>query len=243
MRTSDLLYRLPYNDLNPDVKAAFESNRFSVTRQVHYSVADPLKSVDMVLFINGLALATLELKNPWTGQNVNHAKKQYREDRDPNETLFHFRRCLVHFAGDPDEVWMTTKVDGVGTYFLPFNQGQPNGAGKGNPPNPFGPKSAYLWADVLTRQSLCNIIEHFAKVVEEVDKETKKTSTILYFPRYHQLQVVRKLLRSGAAAKAWAVATSSSTARAPAKATASPGWPTSSSNSTRARGRRTSSTP
>ena len=191
----DLLYRLPYNDLNPDVKAAFESNRFSVTRQVHYSVADPLKSVDMVLFINGLALATLELKNPWTGQNVNHAKKQYREDRDPNETLFHFRRCLVHFAVDPDEVWMTTKVDGAGTYFLPFNQGQPNGAGKGNPPNAFGPKSAYLWADVLTRQSLCNIIEHFAKVVEEVDKETKKTSTILYFPRYHQLQVVRKLLR------------------------------------------------
>jgi type I restriction enzyme R subunit len=191
----DLLYRLPYNDLNPDVKAAFESNRFSVTRQVHYSVADPLKSVDMVLFINGLALATLELKNPWTGQNVNHAKKQYREDRNPNETLFHFRRCLVHFAVDPDEVWMTTKVDGGSTYFLPFNQGQPNGAGKGNPPNPDGPKSAYLWTNVLTRQSLCNIIEHFAKAVEEVDKETKKTSTILYFPRYHQLQVVRKLLR------------------------------------------------
>lgn len=190
-----LLYRLPYNDLNPDVKARFESNRFSVTRQVHYSLADPLKSVDMVLFINGLALATLELKNPWTGQNVNHAKKQYREDRDPNETLFHFRRCLVHFAVDPDEVWMTTKVDGAGTYFLPFNQGQPNGAGKGNPVNPHGPKSAYLWQDVLTRQSLCNIIEHFAKVVEEVDKEAKKTSIILYFPRYHQLQVVRKLLR------------------------------------------------
>lgn len=190
-----LLYRLPYNDLNPQVKARFESNRFSVTRQVHFSLADPLKSVDMVLFINGLALATLELKNPWTGQNVNHAKKQYREDRDPNETLFHFRRCLVHFAVDPDEVWMTTKVDGAGTYFLPFNQGQPNGAGKGNPVNPHGPKSAYLWQDVLTRQSLCNIIEHFAKVVEEVDKEAKKTSIILYFPRYHQLQVVRKLLR------------------------------------------------
>ncbi|MFM2168745.1 MAG: hypothetical protein RIS79_3116 [Verrucomicrobiota bacterium] len=187
----ELLYRLPYNDLNPDVKARFESNRFSVTRQVHHSLADPLKSVDMVLFINGLALATLELKNPWTGQNVNHAKKQYREDRDPKETLFHFRRCLVHFAVDPDEVWMTTKVDGTDTYFLPFNQGRPNGAGKGNPPNPHGPKSAYLWQDVLTRQSLCNIIEHFAKVVEE----SRNTSTILYFPRYHQLQVVRKLLR------------------------------------------------
>ncbi len=192
----DLLYRLPYNDLNPEVKAKFDSNLFSLTRQVHYSVADPLKSVDMVLFVNGLAIATLELKNPWTGQNVNHAKKQYREDRDPGETLFHFRRCLVHFAVDPDEVWMTTKVDGPGTYFLPFNQGQPNGAGKGNPPNPYGLKSAYLWQDILTRHSLCNIIEHFAKVVEEVDKETKKTTTILYFPRYHQLQVVRKLLRT-----------------------------------------------
>lgn len=190
-----LLYRLPYNELNPEVKAKFESNVFSVTRQVHYSMADPLKSVDMVLFINGLALATLELKNPWTGQNVNHAKKQYRDDRDPNETLFHFRRCLVHFAVDPDEVWMTTKVDGSGTYFLPFNQGQPNGAGKGNPPNPDGPRSAYLWTDILTRRSLCNIIEHFAKVVVEEDEETKKTQTILYFPRYHQLQVVRKLLK------------------------------------------------
>jgi type I restriction enzyme R subunit len=191
----DLLYRLPYNDLNPGVKLKFDANRFSVTRQVHYSLADPLKSVDMVLFVNGLALATLELKNPWTGQSVNHAKKQYREDRDPNETLFHFRRCLVHFAVDPDEVWMTTKVDGAGTYFLPFNQGQPNGAGKGNPVNPHGPKSAYLWQDILTRQSLCNIIEHFAKVVDEVDKKTKKVTTILYFPRFQQLQVVRKLLR------------------------------------------------
>ncbi len=189
-----LLYRLPYNELNPDVKARFEGNRFSVSRQVHYSLAEPMKSVDMVLFVNGLPLATLELKNPWTGQNVHHAKRQYREDRDPNETLFHFRRCLVHFAVDPDEVWMTTKVDGAGTYFLPFNRGQVGGAGKGNPPNPDGPKSAYLWNEILSRRSLCNIIEHFAKVVEEMDEETKKTRTILYFPRYHQLQVVRKLL-------------------------------------------------
>lgn len=169
-------------------------------------MADPLKSVDMVLFINGLALATLELKNPWTGQNVNHAKKQYREDRDPNETLFHFRRCLVHFAVDPDEVSMTTKVDGAGTYFLPFNQGQPNGAGKGNPVNPHGPKSAYLWQDVLTRQSLCNIIEHFAKVVEGggtrgVEEDLRPSS----FTRYHQLQVAEALVLRRK--KVWAVAT------------------------------------
>ena len=191
----DLLYRLPYNDLNPEVKARFEGNRFSVTRQVHFSLADPLKSVDMVLFLNGLAFATLELKNPWTGQNVNHAKKQYRDDRDPNETLFNFRRCLVHFAVDPDEAWMTTKVDGADTYFLPFNKGLPKGAGKGNPPNPNGLKTAYLWQDILTRKSLCNIIEHFAKVVDEVDKKTKTTTSILYFPRFQQLNVVRKLLQ------------------------------------------------
>ncbi|MDP3851101.1 MAG: type I restriction endonuclease [Luteolibacter sp.] len=188
-----LFYRLPYNDLNPDVTAKFESNVFSVTRQVYFSKTDH-KSVDMVVFLNGLPLATLELKNPWTGQNVNHAKKQYREDRDPKETLFQFRRCLVHFAVDPDEVWMTTKLDGKGTYFLPFNKGLLNGQGKGNPVNPDGHKTAYLWQDILTRHSLSNIIEHFAKVTEEKDKKTKQVRQTLYFPRYHQLDVVRKIL-------------------------------------------------
>ena len=187
-----LLYRLSYNDLNPDVTAKFESNIFSVTRQVFFSSVDH-KSVDMVLFLNGLPLATLELKNPWTGQNVNHAKKQYRDDRDPKETLFQFRRCLVHFAVDPDDVWMTTKVDGKSTYFLPFNKGLPNGQGKGNPVNPDGHKSAYLWQEILTRHSLSNIIEHYAKLTVEKDKTGKQRET-LYFPRYHQLQVVRRLL-------------------------------------------------
>ncbi len=187
----DLLYRLPYNDLNPEVKAKFESNLFSVTRQIYFSGADH-QSVDMVLFLNGLPLATLELKNPWTDQNVNHAKKQYREDRDPKETLFQFRRCLVHFAVDPDEVWMTTKLDGKSTYFLPFNKGHHHG--KGNPPSPDGHKSAYLWQESLTRQSLTNIIEHYAKITEEKDKKTGKVKQTLFFPRYHQLEVVRKLL-------------------------------------------------
>ena len=187
----DLLYRLPYNDLNPEVKAKFESNLFSVTRQIYFSSADH-KSVDMVIFLNGLPVATLELKNPWTGQNVNHAKKQYREDRDPKETLFQFRRCLVHFAVDPDEVWMTTKLDGASTYFLPFNKGHNHG--KGNPPNRNGHKSAYLWQEILTRQSLTNIIEHYAKVTEEKDRKTGKEKKTLFFPRYHQLQVVRSLL-------------------------------------------------
>lgn len=118
----DLLYRLPYNDLNPDVTAKFESNVFSITRQVYFSETTN-ESVDLVLFINGLPVVTIELKNQWTGQTVNQAKKQYRENRDPNETLFQFRRCLVHFALDPDEAWMTTKLDGKDTYFLPFNRG------------------------------------------------------------------------------------------------------------------------
>ena len=187
----ELLYRQPYNDLNPTVTAKFESNVFSVTRQIYFSATDQ-KSVDMVLFINGLPIATLELKNPWTGQNVNHAKKQYCFDRDPKETLFNFRRCLVHFAVDPDEVWMTTKLDGKSTYFLPFNRG--NQHGKGNPVNPNGPKSAYLWQEILTRHSLCNIIEHYAKVVEEKSKKTSKVKRAMYFPRYHQLQVVRNIL-------------------------------------------------
>jgi type I restriction enzyme, R subunit len=188
-----LFYRLPYNDLNPEVTARFDSNVFSVTRQLYFSKTDH-QSVDMVVFLNGLPLATLELKNPWTGQNVNHAKKQYRDNRDPNATLFQFRRCLVHFAVDPDEVWMTTRLDGKGTYFLPFNKGLPNGQGKGNPVNPDGHKTAYLWQDILTRHSLSNIIEHFAKITEEKDPKTKQARQTLYFPRYHQLEVVRKIL-------------------------------------------------
>lgn len=187
-----LFYRLPYNDLNPEVTAKFESNVFSVTRQLFFSRTDH-KSVDMVVFLNGLPIATLELKNPWTSQNVNHAKKQYRDDRDPKETLFQFKRCLVHFAVDPDEVWMTTKLDGKGTYFLPFNKGLPDGQGKGNPVNPNGHKSAYLWQEILTRHSISNIIEHYAKLTVEKDKAGKSKET-LYFPRYQQLQVVRLLL-------------------------------------------------
>jgi len=183
-----LLYSLPYNDTNPDVRANFYKNIFSVTRQVHYSDSQPHLSIDMVVFINGLAIATFELKNAWSGQTVYHAQKQYREDRDPKEPLLQFARCLVHFAVDTDEVYMTTRLAEDKTYFLPFNKGY--NFGKGNPPNPNGHKSAYLWEEVLTRESLANIIEHFAKMVEGKDKKTKT----LFFPRYHQLDVVRKIL-------------------------------------------------
>ncbi len=127
-----LLYSQPYNAINPEVAKRFEQNIFSVTRQVYYSQADPLKSIDMVIFINGIAVATLELKNAWTGQSTYHAMKQYRESRDPNELLLQFGRCLVHFAVDTDDVYMTTRLDGKRTNFLPFNKGYRHG--KGNPP-------------------------------------------------------------------------------------------------------------
>lgn len=186
------LYRSAYNTLNPEVTRLFGKNIFSIARQIHYSSAEPLKSVDMVLFINGLPVATFELKNPWTGQTVYHACKQYREDRDKNEPLFQFGRCLVHFAIDPDQAFMTTKINGPNTYFLPFNKGCKHG--KGNDVNPNGHKTAYIWNEVFTRTSITNIIEHFAKLVAEKDDETGKVKKVLYFPRYQQLDVVRKLL-------------------------------------------------
>jgi type I restriction enzyme, R subunit len=190
-----LLYSLPYNDANPAILENFEKNSFSVTRQVHYSESDPGLSTDMVLFLNGMAIATLELKNPWTNQTVYHAKKQYKSDRDPREPLFQFARCIVHLAVDTDEVWMTTKLDRDNTYFLPLNKG--HNFGKGNPPNlradgTGGHKSAYLWEELLTRQSLTTIIEHFAIIPG--DARTPLAQKSLYFPRYHQLDVVRQLL-------------------------------------------------
>ena len=186
-----LLYRLPYNTLNPEVERLFEANIFSVTRQVHFSNVTPMDSVDMVLFINGLPIVTMELKQPWKGQTVYHARKQYQA-RDHREPLFQFRRCLVHFAVDTDEVYMTTRLSGKSTYFLPFSKG--DGHGRGNPVNPAGHKTAYLWDEVLERRSLTNIIEHFAKLVNEKDEETGKTQKTLFFPRYHQMDVVRRIL-------------------------------------------------
>ena len=188
-----LLYSQPYNSLNPEVAKHFEQNIFSVTRQLYYSQGDPLKSIDMVLFINGIAVVTIELKNAWTGQTTYHAMKQYRKDRDPSEPLLQFGRCLVHFAVDTDDVYMTTRLDGEKTNFLPFNKGYKHG--KGNPPNATGHKTNYLWQDILARQSLTAIIEHFAKLVGEKESDPIKKKALI-FPRYHQLEVVRELLQN-----------------------------------------------
>lgn len=183
-------YSPPANHLNPLIAQRYASNIFSVTRQVHYSQAAPHDSIDMVIFVNGLPVATIELKNQWTGQTVSDAMSQY-EQRDTSQTLLNFGRCVVHFAVDTDEVWMTTKLNGKKTFFLPFNKG--HNFGKGNPPNPHGHRSAYLWDEVLQRDSLANILQHFTVLIGKKKSDKLKQKT-LYFPRYHQLDVVRRLL-------------------------------------------------
>jgi type I restriction enzyme R subunit len=184
-----LFYSQPYNDLNPEIQANFEQNIFSVTRQIHFSTTDKNLSIDLVIFINGLPIITIELKNQWTNQTVYDAKKQYC-GRDYQQPLFNFGRCLVHFALDTDEAWMTTRLNGKSTYFLPFNQGNNNG--KGNPINPNGHKTSYLWENVLSRSSLANILEHFV-LLEGNPKDALKEKTLI-FPRYHQRDVVNKIL-------------------------------------------------
>ncbi|HVT84293.1 MAG TPA: type I restriction endonuclease subunit R [Chitinophagaceae bacterium] len=186
-----LLYVLPLASSSDTIKKNFESNEFSVTRQLRYSLDNPREEIDMVLFINGLPISTMELKNHWTGQTAKvHGQNQYKYKRDIGQPLLNFGRCIVHFAVDTDEVYMTTKLNGGNTFFLPFNLGHNHG--KGNPPNPFGHKTSYLWEEVLTRQSVANIIQHFVRFDgKDTDSLNKKT---LYFPRYHQMDVVRKLI-------------------------------------------------
>ncbi|WP_348800411.1 type I restriction endonuclease subunit R [Flavobacterium adhaerens] len=186
-----LFYVAPLASSSQAIKDNFEKNEFSVTRQLRYSNANPLEEIDMVFFINGIPFATMELKNHWTGQNAKvHGINQYKFKRDTNQPLLNFGRCIVHFAVDTDEAYMTTKLDGGSTFFLPFNLGNNNG--KGNPPNPFGHKTAYLWDEVFTRESIANIIQHFVRF-DGKDNEPLNKKT-LYFPRYHQMDVVRKLV-------------------------------------------------
>jgi type I restriction enzyme R subunit len=189
-----LLYPLPLASSSKTVIEHFESNQFSSTRQLRYSLTNTGEEIDMVLFVNGLPFATVELKNPWTGQTAKlHGQSQYKFKRDITQPLLNFGRCMVHFAVDTDEAYMTTRLDGANTYFLPFNLGQREPLfGKGNPPNPLGHKTAYLWEEIFTRTSVANIIQHFVRFDgKDTDALNKKT---LYFPRYHQLDVVRKLI-------------------------------------------------
>ncbi|WP_304063619.1 type I restriction endonuclease subunit R [Pedobacter glucosidilyticus] len=187
-----LLYPLPLASSSTKVKEDFDHNQFSVTRQLRYSLNNPGEEIDMVLFVNGLPFATMELKNHWTGQNAKvHGQNQFKFKRDISQPLLNFGRCIVHFAVDTDEAYMTTKLNGANTFFLPFNLG--DNFGKGNPVNPFGHKTAYLWEEIFTRQSITNIIQHFVRF-DGTDNDTLAKKT-LYFPRYHQLNVVRNIIK------------------------------------------------
>jgi type I restriction enzyme R subunit len=170
----------------------FALNRFSVTRQLRYRRDDTAHALDLALFINGLPIATFELKNSLTKQTVEDAVEQYKRDRDPREKLFEFGRCMVHFAVDDAQVMFCTQLKGKASWFLPFNKGWNDGAG--NPPNPAGLKTDYLWKDILTPPGLTDIIENYAQIVERKDPKTGKVKRDQIFPRFHQLDVVRKLL-------------------------------------------------
>ena len=177
---------------NEKAGVLFDLNRFTVTRQLRYSRDETQLALDMVLFINGLPVFTFELKNNLTKQTVADAVWQYKKDRNPREKLFEFGRCLAHFALDESEIRFCTHLKGKASWFLPFNRGWNDGAG--NPPNPHGCKTDYLWREVLTRESLTDIIENYAQVVASKDDRTGRKKRTQIWPRYHQLDVVRKLL-------------------------------------------------
>ena len=187
--TFRVCYFRPESGLNQMTAALYRENICNCVRQWYYSSHNK-NSVDMALVLNGIPVIALELKNQYTGQNVEDAKRQWMNDRDPREVCFRFnRRVLAYFCVDHTDVYMTTKLDGAGTYFLPFNQGS-NGAGRdggaGNPPNPDGYPTAYLWESILQKDSMLDILQKFL----HFDRKKKR----LIFPRYHQLDVVRKLV-------------------------------------------------
>lgn len=173
-------------------EAFYAKNRFSVTRQLAYSLDETRRALDLGLFINGLPIATFELKNSLTKQTVEDAVEQYRRDRDQREKLFGFGRCVVHFAVDDSEVRMCTELQGKASWFLPFNKGYNDGAG--NPPNSEGLKTDYLWKQTLTPKGLTNILENYAQIVENASGKPGKKKHTQVFPRFHQLEVVRKTL-------------------------------------------------
>ncbi len=191
----DLFYGKP-SDQNVKAVERHTKNRFSITRQLHFSNENK-RSLDLCAFINGLPVITFELKNSLTKQTVEDAIEQYKRDRHPRETLFQFGRCVVHFAVDDNQVAMCTALKGKGgmakdSWFLPFNQGWNDGAG--NPPNKEGLKTDYLWKSILTPARLTEILENYAQVVEEIHPKTGKKKHVQIFPRYHQLDVVRMIL-------------------------------------------------
>ncbi len=186
-----ILFYMTPSEHNTKAKEQFAQNIFSVARQLQFST-QTTESLDLCIFINGLPIMTCELKNQFTKQDVEDAVWQYKNDRNPRELLFQFKRCMVHFAVDDAHIKFCTKLDGKKSWFLPFNKGHKDGAG--NPPNPHGLMTDYLWKDILSKAELANIIENYAQVVEEKDPESKTKKYTQIFPRYHQLNAVKALL-------------------------------------------------
>ncbi len=192
----DLAYFRPAHEITTDLLILYDANRCTVTRQVHFSEQDSDKSLDLLLSVNGLPVATAELKNPLTGQDVHHGIRQYREDRKPTDLLF-VKRAVVHFAVDPDEVYLTTRLEGRGTRFLPFNQGSGGpgqSGGAGNPSHPSGYASAYLWEQVWERDAWLDLLARYVHV--EINGKSKKGTSQkpTVFPRFHQWHAVRTLI-------------------------------------------------
>ena len=187
-----IMFYLTPTECNEESKKMFAKNIFSVTRQLRYSQDAGKLALDLCIFINGLPVITMELKNSLTKQTTEDAVQQYKDDRDPRDLLFSFKRCMVHFAVDDTTIQFCTKLAGKSSWFLPFNKGYNDGAG--NPPNPDGLMTDYLWKNILTKEMLTLIIENYAQVVVEIDEDTKKKTEKQIFPRYHQLDVVIKLL-------------------------------------------------
>jgi type I restriction enzyme R subunit len=198
-RTLRVAFFKAAHELNPELEARYAANRVGITRQLHFSPRSE-KCLDVTISLNGIPVVTVELKNPLTGQNVDYGKRQYQQDRDPREVIFEFkRRTLVHFAVDTDAVFMTTRLAGKATDFLPFNRGHNNGAG--NPPDEAGRtyRTAYLWEEVLQRDSLLDLLARFIhlQIEEKRGEEGRKIKKeTMIFPRYHQLQAVRALVDS-----------------------------------------------
>jgi type I restriction enzyme R subunit len=198
-RTLHVAYFKAAHELNPELEERYARNRLGLTRQLHFSARSE-KSLDVTLSVNGIPVATLELKNAMTGQTAEDARRQYKQDRDPREPMFEFKkRTLVHFAVDTDKVLMATRLAGNATHFLPFNKG--DGGGAGNPIDPQGRtyRTAYLWEEVLARDSLLDLLARFLhlQVDEKRDNEGRKVKTEqMVFPRYHQLQAVRLLVEA-----------------------------------------------
>ncbi|CAA6824823.1 MAG: Type I restriction-modification system, restriction subunit R (EC [uncultured Sulfurovum sp.] len=194
-----IFYPEPSSKQNTRSVKRYQANIFTAVQELKYSTRYENR-IDVSLFLNGYPIVTMELKNEYSGQNVWDAIKQYKETRLPSDELFRFGRCMVHFAVDTQEVYMTTELKGDGTFFFPFNRGLNDGKpyppyGKGNPQLEKGIQTQYLWQEIFRSQSLSNIIQKFAAIVESKDKKTGKKKRTFFFPRLHQLMVVRKVLK------------------------------------------------